>query len=250
MHYTEFSPHSQLLPYIDCYWQAVGEESTGQTERILPDGCVDIILNLGENFYTDNMVMTNENVYLVGTMTRCKQPSIHCGIKLFGIRFKPAAFAAFFNYTSLRAVTDNTIDFDKKLSPLPGKIIREGIGYLNKFFLEKFAVPRHSLFPVIAEMQQYHGTLPVEMIAKRHFITGRQLERKFNEYLGVSPREFSSFVRYRFAVDEIKKNISQKSLQQIARECGYYDHAHLTHQVKKYTGLLPSELRPGGSPEG
>jgi AraC-like DNA-binding protein len=175
-------------------------------------------------------------------MTHWKQPEMHGGINLFGIKFKPAAFAVFYNYTSLRDMTDRTVDFEKKLSPEVGKIRKGGVKYLDRFFMEKLSVPKHQLFPVIEDIQQYHGGLPVEMIAKRHFITERQLERKFNQYLGVGPREFSSFVRYQFAVENIKKNTRGKSLHDIARECGYYDHAHLTHQVKKYSGLLPSEL--------
>ena len=74
MHYTRYSPAPRLMPYIDCYWHVRGQGAAAQQERILPDGCVDIIINIGENFHTDSMVMTYENVYIVGTMTHCKLP--------------------------------------------------------------------------------------------------------------------------------------------------------------------------------
>jgi AraC-like DNA-binding protein len=242
MRYTQFSPAPRLMPYIDCYWHVRGQGAMAQQERILPDGCVDIIISIGENFHTDSMVMTYENVYIVGTMTHCKLPFMDGGIQLFGIRFKPGAFAAFYQYASLREFTDRTIDFEKKLSPSPVKIKKYGIAYLDQFYLDRFAAPKHSLFPVLEDMQQYHGTLPVEMIAKKHFITGRQLERKFNQFVGVNPREFSSFVRYQFAAKKIKNNLSKKTLHEIARQCGYYDHSHLVQAIKKYSGLLPSQL--------
>lgn len=56
MHYTEFSPHKDLRPYIDCYWQVAGDNIIEQQERILPDGRVDIIINLGDDyrFYLDH----------------------------------------------------------------------------------------------------------------------------------------------------------------------------------------------------
>jgi hypothetical protein len=48
--YTEFSPCSQLAPYIHCYWQlaAAGALKHPILNRVLPDGCADIVLNLGD----------------------------------------------------------------------------------------------------------------------------------------------------------------------------------------------------------
>ena len=49
MIYRQFDPHPALMPYIDAYWIAKGNSHESNTERILPDGCVDItILNPGE----------------------------------------------------------------------------------------------------------------------------------------------------------------------------------------------------------
>lgn len=128
------------------------------------------------------------------------------------------------------------------LAPSPAKILKYGIPYLDQFFLDRFSLPKHPLFPIIADIQQNHGIIPVEKLAKKHFITARQLERHFNQQLGVSPKEFCSFVRYQYSYAMIRSNNGGKSLHDIARECGYYDHSHLTHVIKKYTGSLPSQL--------
>jgi AraC-like DNA-binding protein len=242
MYYKEYLPHPLLSQYIEVYWSVRGEERVEQVEKILPDGCVDIIYNLGENFYTDNMVMHYGNIYLVGTMTCSKHPTMHGGIRLFGIRFKPGAFAAFFKYASLREITDRTVDFEKQLAPPPELTTAKGIPYLNRFFLDKLSMPKHTLFPIIADIQRQRGNIPVEVLAKKHFVTTRQLERQFNQYLGVSPKEFSSFARFRYTYEKIRNNSSLQSLNDIALECGYYDHAHLTNEIKRYTGLPPSQL--------
>jgi AraC-like DNA-binding protein len=60
--------------------------------------------------------------------------------------------------------------------------------------------------------------------------------------VGISPKEYINFVRYQFALQQIKQNNSQKSLLDIAIETGFYDHSHLTNEIKKYSGLLPSQL--------
>jgi hypothetical protein len=97
MIYTQFNPHPALSNYIDAYWTVEGEGNGLEAERILPDGCVDIILNLGAACKTDNgnFLMENEKAYLVGTMTRLKEANLSRDAKLLGIRFKPGAFSFF-----------------------------------------------------------------------------------------------------------------------------------------------------------
>jgi|SRR6185437_5454862 len=120
MIYRQFTPHSGLRDYIDAYWTAKGDGKELRTERVLPDGCVDIIFNLGGNCLTDNgnYTMQNEKIYLVGTMTSFKESCMDPETNLLGIRFKPGAFAAFFKFSSLHEITDHTIEFEKNFHPI------------------------------------------------------------------------------------------------------------------------------------
>src|SRR5882724_3910816 len=111
MTYTEIPPHPALAPYIDAYWSVKGAGQNTATNRILPDGCVDIIFNLGEN----ETLMKSGKAYLVGTMTSPIDTYVTPGTRLLGIRFRPAAFSAFYAFSSLHAITDNTIECDKQL---------------------------------------------------------------------------------------------------------------------------------------
>src|SRR3990170_2555255 len=119
MQYREFLPHSDLRPYIDAYWKVVNNDFVPRYNRIFPDGCIDLIINLGEDFLTDAgaCVMQNEKLYLVGTMTRYKETIGKPGTHLLGIRFKPAAFTHFFKFASLQESTDKTVEFNRKLLP-------------------------------------------------------------------------------------------------------------------------------------
>jgi AraC-like DNA-binding protein len=244
MQYREFLPHMQLQPYIDAYWRVVNEDQPPGINRILPDGCVDLIFNLGEDFSTDTetFVMQNEKVYLVGTMTRYKQTVNKPGTYLLGIRFKPGGFTHFFRHASLVESTDKTIEFDKRLLPHINATTQNIIQSLDRFFLQKFTRPRNSILPVITDITQRQGQISVESLARVHFITLRQLERCFKEHTGLSPKKFVNFVRYQFALKTIQTHTCTKSLADIAFDYGYYDHSHLTNEVKKYSGLLPSEL--------
>lgn len=244
MAYNQFNPHPALADYIDAYWTVAADGNELKTEKILPDGCVDIIFNLGADCKTDNssFTMHNEKVYLIGTMTRFKETNINPETNLLGIRFKPAAFSAFYKFNSLHEVTDQTVEFEKTLSPDLQKIIQYSTAYLNHFFLNKLSKPKHNLIPVIADIQNHKGQLNVNKLAQRHFTTKRQLERSFKQHVGIGPKEFINFVRYQFTLSVIKNRASNRSLLDIAFECGYYDHSHLTNEVKRYTGVAPSQL--------
>lgn len=243
MIYSQFNPHPVLTDYIDAYWTVTGEEKELKTEKILPDGCVDIIFNLGADCKTGNssFVMQNEKAYLVGTMTSFKETIMNPGTNLVGIRFKPAAFSAFYKFDSLHHVKDQTIEFEKTLSPDIQKTIQYSTAYLNHFFLNKLSKPKHLLLPVVADIQNQKGRLTLQTLAQRHFTTIRQLERNFKQYIGISPKEFINLVRFQFTLP-LLKNTCGRSLSDIAFDCGYYDHSHLTNEIKHYTGVTPSQL--------
>lgn len=242
MHYQEYDPHPELRTYIAAYWTATGTRQDGHSSRILPDGCIDIILNLGEDYAADNLVMKNEQAYLVGTMTRYKETAGQGQLYLLGIRFRPAAFVHFYRFASLHEVTDRTIEFDPQFPPDLYAGTTDVLSCLDHFFLRRLGPVRHALQPVIADIYTHGGQISVAELSQRHYTTVRQLERIFKAQTGLGPRQFINFVRYQAASQCIRTHYPRKTLFDIALDCGYYDHAHLTNEVKKYSGLLPSEF--------
>lgn len=244
MSYAEVKPHYGLRPYIDAYWTVSSEGTEPHSQRILPDGCVDIILNLEGDYKTDKgvMVMKSETAYLIGTMTCFRESTIQSKSKLLGIRFKPAALSIFYKFSSLHEITNQNIEFEKGLSPDIHQTIKHTTTYLDQFFLGKLSKPKYSLLPVIEDIYLHDGKISIREIAERHFTTSRHLERHFKYDIGVSPKEFINIVRYQSAYQQLQNNNLHKSLLQIAYESGYYDHSHLTNEIKKYTGTTPSKV--------
>jgi len=237
MIYTATSPHPALAPYIDAYWSVTGAGHGTVTNRILPDGCMDIIFNLGE----DDRDMKSGKAYLVGTMTSSFDSIVYPGTLFLGIRFKPAAFAAFYKFSSLHELTDCTVECGKGLAP-DLSILKDPVAGLNAYFLERLSTPKHVLFPILEDIQRNNGQVRVRELVKRHFITERQLERNFKYYTGVSPKEFINQERFRYALQAIRCKRPGEDLSDIAFACGYYDQAHLSNEIRKYTGDAPSQL--------
>jgi AraC-like DNA-binding protein len=86
----------------------------------------------------------------------------------------------------------------------------------------------------------------VEALAREAHVSNRTLERIFKENVGIPPKEFLRIVRFQEVLKRLQQTggrmVSDESLLRIAFELGYYDHAHLTNEFKKYAGILPSEL--------
>jgi AraC-like DNA-binding protein len=244
MSYQEFQPYHTLKLYIDAYWVMKSEVNMPTSQRIYPDGCIDIIINLGGDFWSDNGTcrMKNEFAYLVGTMIRYVDITIRPDTYLLGIRFKPLGFLAFYKFSSLHEITDRTIDFDKSLLPEMHAYNDRTIAVLNKFFCDRLTDGNHALTEIMETINSRHGIISVDNIAKLHFISNRQLERIFKQQLGLTPKEYSNFIRYQHAVQLIKNKGFNNNLLDVALDAGFYDHAHLTNEIKKYSGVLPSQL--------
>ena len=244
MGYIQFRPHTELAPYIDAYWKVTGTVAELKTQKILPDGCVDIILNVGDSVVNADktICMKNESAYLVGTMTKFKDSILLPQTNLIGIRFKPAGFSFFYQYASLHELTDQTIEFEKKLAPEIGKYLDDPVPYLDRFFLNKISGSNHGLLDVIGNIEREKGRISVSAIAAKHCITPRRLERSFRQFIGVGPKEFTNIIRFRHALLLLKQKSKDSNLLDIALDCGYYDHAHLSNEIKKYTGNTPSEI--------
>jgi len=248
MKYREFKPHPVLRPYIDAYWVMRSEKNSPVSQRIYPDGCIDIILNLGGEFLANNgtFKMKNETAYLVGTMTRYIDITVEADTHLLGIRFKPLGFSAFYEFASLHEVTNKTIGFGSRLVPEIRQHDQNTGAILDNFFYNKLSNPNHPLSAVMETIKNKKGAIPIEQVAKLHFISHRQLERNFRRYLGISPKEYAGFIRYQSVVQLIREQTCKKSLLDLALDTGFYDHAHLTNEIKKYSGLLPSQLQNVG----
>lgn len=244
MKYSEAVPHPALSKYVDAYWTATGTSKTFTVEKILPDGCVDIIFNVGNDCYTDNgaLLMKNDKAYLVGTMTRFKETEMDSSTRLLGIRFKPGSFLTFFNYTPLCEVANRTVEMDARFCPNMNMLTKSPFEFLDKFLFRNLKSPNQYLLEQVRTIQKSRGQVRIDELASMHFTTARQLERNFKHYLGITPKEFVNLVRYQNVKAAIERRKPGQSLLSIAFDFGYYDHAHLTNEFTLHNGSVPSAI--------
>lgn len=244
MKHLEFSAHNKLTSFIDAYWEITCEESVSSVIKALPDGCVDIIINLGDDFVieNENIVLKSEKAYLAGAITSCKEVNTLRETRLIGVRFKPGAFSHFYAFSSLHEATNNFVELSNDFVPKLNSFSSDISSTFDSYYYNKLIQTKNSLLPVIETINKHRGNVSVIELADRHFTTVKQLERHFKYQIGLSPKEFLNTVRYKFAQQLILMSQPRRPLYDIAYECGYYDQAHLCKEIKKYTGVVPSSL--------
>lgn len=244
MKYKKIKPGRELEPFINFYWELKGSETEKQLERVFPDGYAGIVMNLGNNCLTDNGSVSMEfgKTYVVGAMNSYKDSYIDSDTHLIGVCLKPATFANFYSYDSQNELTNNTVEFEKSNSFNVDKISDRPFHYFNHFYSERIKTKSIQLQPVINDIHLANGQISVHELSKKNFTTVRQLERNFKKYIGLSPKEYSNIIRFQNALSMIKNSNKGRSLLDIAFECGYYDHSHLSNEIKRNTGLSPSLL--------
>jgi AraC-like DNA-binding protein len=85
-------------------------------------------------------------------------------------------------------------------------------------------------------------------------VSERQLERRFRDRVGVSPKQFARLARFERAMVVAKTQLpatslgpddaldSNPSLATIAQLAGYYDQSHLVRDVREFAGATPKQL--------
>lgn len=244
MQYNKVKPHKGLEAYIHFYWELKGNDCTTQQERVFPDGCAGIVMSLGDSCLTDNgtKIMEFGKTYVVGAMTSFKDSFIKPNAHLIGVCLKPAAFANFYKYTSQKELTNDTVEFEKSNSFHIHKALDNPFNYFNHFFLERIQSKNLPLQSILNDIHTTNGKMSISELSKRNFTTVRQLQRNFKTFIGMSPKEYANIIRFQHALRFIKNSNQNRSLMDIAFECGYYDHSHLTNEIKRHTGLPPSSL--------
>ena len=90
-------------------------------------------------------------------------------------------------------------------------------------------------------IQRNRGVLTIQQLTDIIGCHSRQLERRFNIAIGLSPKHYCNIVRTLGFVKTLQRAAPKPNLTRSAYDSGYYDQAHLIREFRKITGLTPSQ---------
>jgi len=255
MRYRTFPPSPRLARYLECFWTLESQEKTSiaSPERILPDGCVELIFNLADLFkryHFDGAMEMQPRTIIAGQMQHHALIEPAGRVKLFGVRFHPGGAYRFLHFP-LSELTNKIISFDDVWSrfgkELAEKIeasrsVRERINLIEKAFISRLdqrLEDNERIDAVVRMIVERDGLISIDRLQKNLGISDRHLERKFKSLVGISPKFFCRILRFQKVFQEVALH-RKLGWSFIASECGYYDQAHFIRDFKEFSGQNPS----------
>lgn len=244
--YREVMPrHAELSRYIRCFWGSEHPyvKKSGNTGIVVPDTCADIIYWID---YTANRV--SGGFCGINDVSFSKTDESMDGhlVSLFAVRFY-AWEACAFSEDSMRETRNGYFDvqtrfrwLDRLLRPMLFEkcSLEERSGIVEEMFLRKLQGARQhpSVHHAVMEILLHKGVLNAARLAKECFISDRQLERIFHEYIGITPKKFCNLVRYQSVWGDALRNPFFK-VQDAVWQYGYTDQSHLLREFKRYHAM-------------
>ena len=216
---------------------------------IIPDTCVDIIyqINHTESTVTRGFCGINDTSFLYHEYIR---PG-HL-VSVFAIRFY--AWGAYpFAEDSLTDTLNKYCGLpsrfrrlDEILRPqlLEKQTLEERIAIAEDIFQRQLSKIRQNdnVDNAVKLILQQKGALSVNMLARECFISSRQQERIFREYIGITPKKLCNLIRYQCLWNEILSK-PVFCIQDAVCRYGYTDQSHLMREFKRYHTMNIEEAK-------
>jgi AraC-like DNA-binding protein len=222
---------------------------------ILPDGAVELIINLGDPQKLCDPGNANRSTifrrsWISGERT---EPIVidECGdVHLVGIRLRPAGAWPFL-HVPVSEFTGQVVEleavFDREIVAL-----REQMGeadnddarfrLVESWLLGRMRAgtpPTPAVRYAVNAIRTSSSRLPIGKIADETGLSHKHLLREFDRCVGLTPKMFARLCSFQRAIEWIghKRAVDWADT---AAMCGYYDQAHFIHEFRAFSGLSPS----------
>lgn len=121
--------------------------------------------------------------------------------------------------------------------------LAEKIMLVELFLLVKArnAAPFMPIDHAFEKLFSSNGNIPINDMASIACMSIRQLQRKFLDHFGMSPKHYSKLIRFTAAC-RMRTSFPQFTWGEISMRCGYYDHMHLIRDFRSITEFNPRAL--------
>jgi len=276
MDYQTFQPDAELDAIISCYWTLeVPASDDHQKQRIVPDGTIEMAFILGDDikrYVSDDEFIIQPRAMVLGQITTpfFIEPLGYGAMVLgqittpffieplgyvntFAIRFYPHSFASLTSTPIKNLVNTETplaeLFGEKTADDLTQAIVQakdtsSRIAVAEAFLKSKLneqQVVDNIIQTTIDALIASSGNTPIAAITKQDLAQRRRLERKFQQQVGLSPKQLGKVIRLQQALTMLLNNKDDK-LMDIAYARKYYDQAHFIRDFKEFTGVSPKEF--------
>ena len=252
-----FKPKPPLSKFVENFWLYEGYEPEHKTERILPTGTLELVINLRQNelrFYDaegpENCSRLSGAV-VSGASGRGFAPDTAEVDFIIGVHFKPGGA---FPFLGLPAgdLADTHVDLEILWGPSAGRL-RERLCEARTS-AERFQLLQEALLSRLCHgvKQHYAVSAALEMFGKNQAaqrvreaakylgLSQRRFIQVFKAEVGMTPKLFSRIQRFQQTRAFIQHNPSI-NWADLAVDLGYFDQSHFIREFLEFSGLSPTD---------
>jgi AraC-like DNA-binding protein len=234
-------PSPPLSTFVDVIWTCEREPERWPQERLLPDGSVELVVDLLAPASTDVVAGPHSRFFVLDTTVRQQ---------LVGVHFKPGGAFPFLG-TPLLELRNAEAPLDTLWGPIARRL-REQLGDARTDE-ERCEIVSRVLLVQGRDRMQHHRAVEhalreftrvphVRTVADVSRATGlsqRRFIQVFTEEVGLTPKVFCRIRRFQRAIRSAHRS-AMVNWSELAVDCGYFDQAHLIHDFQAFSGLTPA----------
>ena len=222
----------------------------------MPDGCYDFIINQGSEYVrldlTTQARTTVRDYALIGQRKKAVTIYQSSETHIFAVRFKPHTIDALLDIAPSEIINEivtqpglkgKYVDPIRKILESKSELITK-IKYINELLIKKLKLDsckQHYIDHAISTIISRNGQVNLTRYCAENQIHKSTLEKAFINRVGISPKEFSSIIRFNYSCSLIHTG-GIANLAGAAVDSGYYDQAHMCKEFKKFTNSSPKEF--------
>ena len=253
--YRAYTPQPPLAEFVDKIWLYEGFEHKHTRERRLPDGSIELIINLHEDTIpvydpqNTNQFQTFRGTVICGAHSESFIIDTASLTSVMGVHFKPGGAFPFFKlpaselhntHISLEALWGAAAD-DLRQQLLEAETSETRFSILEQALLARLARPLMHHPAVAFALKEFrevpHGRTIAD-VTERIGLSSRRFIQVFHDEVGLTPKLFCRVQRFQEALRRIRREQHIEWVD-IALTCGYFDQAHFIHDFRAISGLNP-----------
>ncbi|MCF8368649.1 MAG: helix-turn-helix domain-containing protein [Bacteroidales bacterium] len=223
---------------------------------LYPEGHFELIFQVYGNFSQNNINSTlwdARPVFFIGGLhnTSYAIKPEEGQSKLISVEFKPGS-ARFFIPEKLNLFKNRVVDLkdvfrSSKIDNIEAILWTDNTKaqlemietFLVKIFIQKTNSP---IDIALSKIIQHSGFVSIDALARISCLSNSQFRKRFNEEVGMSPKEYSKIVRAK-CIARILLNNPHTSLTELTYKLGYFDQAHFIKDFKSVVGTSPGQFQ-------
>ena len=242
--YAEFEPPASLKPFVRKLWTYAAQCPSGDVQRIAPDGCPELILDIGSPYEEqgdDGVFRLQPPAIFAGQMTRPMAIRPVGPVELVAVRFEPDGARDWLGHSLVKA-TDRRLDVVDRLHGLkpPSGDPHGQVDMMTRWLEGQRQSQGWTLDALVrAEVETMSRAQPSPT---RTPSEQRTLQRRFADRVGVSARLLRATFRFRRVFDHATEgDPAVMGWLEAGLQAGYFDQPQMARDFRRFLGCTATE---------